>query len=180
MSALVKDETTAVWSTCFNRGVYTLIIFLSREACLRVGKLGAQRFPRGYYTYTGSALGLGASSLSRRVSRHLRKEKPKLWHIDFLLAHENATVIEVIAAQTNKKLECEMNRYIKREGKVKVPVVGFGASDCRENCESHLLYYPDITKDLDLVEKVVKCARFLSDNVFVWTTKDLRKGQAFT
>jgi len=141
MSALVKDETTAVWSTCFNRGVYTLIIFLSREACLRVGKLGAQRFPRGYYTYTGSALGLGASSLSRRVSRHLRKEKPKLWHIDFLLAHENATVTTVIAAQTNKKLECEMNRYIKLEGKAKVPVVGFGASDCGENCESHLLYF---------------------------------------
>jgi len=180
MSALVKNETADVRFTPFNRGVYTLIIFLSKEAYLRIGKLGAQRFPKGYYAYTGSALGTGASSLSHRVSRHLRKEKPKLWHIDFLLAHENAAVTAVIAAQTNKKLECKMNRCIKQEGKAKVPVVGFGASDCRENCESHLFFYPDITKNLDLVEKVVKCARFLGDNVFVWTTKDLRKGQAFT
>jgi len=141
MSALVKDEITGVWSTRFNRGVYTLIILLSKEACLRIGKLDTRRFPRGYYTYTGSALGTGASSLGHRISRHLRKEKTKLWHIDYLLAHENATVIAVIAAQTNKKLECEMNRYIKLEREAKVPVMGFGASDCKGNCESHLLYF---------------------------------------
>jgi len=141
MSALVKYELTSVWSTRFNQGVYTLIISLSKEACLQIGKLGTQRFPRGYYTYTGSGLGTGASSLSRRVSRHLRKDKPKLWHIDFLLAYENATVTAVIAAQTNKKLECEVNRYIKREGGAKIPVTGFGASDCKENCGSHLLYF---------------------------------------
>ena len=168
MSALVKDDIAGFWSNRFNRGIYTLIIFLSKEACLQIGKLGTRRFPKGYYTYTGSALGAGASSLSRRVFRHLQKEKPKFWHIDFLLAYENASVTAVISAQTNKKLECEMNRYIKREGKTKVPVVGFGASDCRENCKSHLLYYLDITIDTDLVEKVAKCARLLSDEVFVW------------
>lgn len=122
-------------------GIYTLIIFLSREARLNVGKLGMQKFPRGYYTYTGSALGKGATSLKRRVSRHLRKGKRNLWHIDFLLADENATVTTVVAAQTSKKLECYMNRYIKREGKAKIPVKGFGSSDCKENCESHLLYF---------------------------------------
>jgi len=90
--------------------------------------------------------------LSRRVSRHFRKEKPKLWHIDFLLAHENATVTAVIAAQTNKKLECEVNRYIKREGKAKVPVVGFGASDCKENCGSHLLYFGEGDVEPKIVE----------------------------
>lgn len=168
MSTLVKDEIASFLSTRFNRGIYTLIIFLSKEACLQIGKLGTRRFPEGYYTYTGSALGVGASSLSRRVFRHLKKEKPKLWHIDFLLASENASVTAVISVQTNKKLECEMNRYIKREGKAKVPVMGFGASDCKENCKSHLLYYLDITKDTELVKKVAKCARLLSNKVFVW------------
>jgi len=123
------------------KGIYTLIIFLSREARLNVGKLGMQKFPRGYYTYTGSALGRGASTLKRRVSRHLRKGKRNLWHIDFLLANENATVTEVVSAQTSKKFECNMNRYIKREAKAKIPVKGFGSSDCKENCESHLLYF---------------------------------------
>jgi len=123
------------------KGIYTLIIFLSREARSNIGKLGMQKFPKGYYTYTGSALGKGATSLKRRVSRHLRKEKRNLWHIDFLLANENATLTAVVAAQTNKKLECTMNRYIKREGEAKIPVKGFGASDCKEKCESHLLFF---------------------------------------
>lgn len=100
-----------------------------------------QKFPKGYYTYTGSALGKGATSLKRRVSRHMRKGKRNLWHIDFLLADENATVTAVVAAQTSKKLECDMNRHIKMEGKAKIPVKGFGSSDCKENCESHLLYF---------------------------------------
>lgn len=165
---MVKDKIAVFLSTRFNRGIYTLIIFLSKGACLQIGKLGTRRFPKGYYTYTGSALGVGASSLSRRVFRHLKKEKPKFWHIDFLLAYENARVTAVISIQTNKKLECKMNRYLKREGKANVPVMGFGASDCRENCKSHLLHYLDVTKDTDLVKKVAKCARLLGDNVLVW------------
>jgi len=123
------------------KGVYTLVIFLSKETRLNVGKLGMQKFPKGYYAYTGSALGKGATSLKRRVSRHLRKRKRNLWHIDFLLANENATVTAVVAAETNKKLECKMNHYIKMEGGAKFPVKGFGSSDCKENCESHLLYF---------------------------------------
>ncbi|KPV64872.1 MAG: hypothetical protein AOA65_0718 [Candidatus Bathyarchaeota archaeon BA1] len=122
-------------------GIYTLVIFLSKEARLEVGRLGIQRFPRGYYTYTGSALGGGVQSLSQRISRHLRKGKPKRWHIDFFLAHKSATVTTVIAAQVDEKMECEMNRYIKKEGGAKIPVMGFGSSDCKKNCESHLLYF---------------------------------------
>ena len=122
-------------------GIYTLIIFLSTEICVNVGKLGQQKFPKGYYTYTGSALGKGSSSLRHRISRHLQKEKRNFWHIDFLLANENATVAAVVAAQTNEKLECNLNRYIKGKGGAKILLKGFGASDCRENCDSHLLYF---------------------------------------
>jgi len=123
------------------RGIYTLIIFLSRETRLNLGKLGMKSFPRGYYAYTGSALGKGATNLKQRISRHLRKRKRNLWHIDFLLANENAAVTAVVAAETSKKLECNMNRYIKCEGGAKIPVKGFGSSDCKENCGSHLLYF---------------------------------------
>ena len=142
-------------------GIYTLIIFLSREICLNVGKLGQQRFPKGYYTYTGSALGKGASSLKRRISRHLQKKKRNFWHIDFLLANENATVTAVAAAQTNEKLECKLNSYIKREEEAKILVKRFGASDCRENCGSHLLFYPDIIEEPVLTQKIVKCYEVL-------------------
>ncbi len=42
------------------KGIYTLIMFLPKETCLRVGRFGLRRSPRGYYAYTGSALGMGA------------------------------------------------------------------------------------------------------------------------
>jgi len=50
-------------------------------------------------------------------------------------------VTVVVAAQTNEKLECKLNRYITGKGRAKIVVKVFGASDCRENCESHLLYF---------------------------------------
>jgi Uri superfamily endonuclease len=149
------------------KGIYTLIVFLSNDTQLKVGKLGIQTFPAGYYTYTGSALGKGASSLKQRVTRHLKKQKRKFWHIDFLLAHENATIITIIAVQTSRKLECKMNQYIRERLKTKIPVVGFGASDCKENCKSHLLFFSDIAKEKVLVKKIVKCTRLMNDHVFV-------------
>lgn len=121
-------------------GVYTLIIHLPADIRLKVGKLGEHQFPRGFYAYTGSALGLGASSLRNRVARHLQKKKHKFWHIDYLLARKDAVVIAIIAAHTNKKRECKMNRRLKNEMTARIPVLGFGASDCKENCGSHLLY----------------------------------------
>lgn len=121
-------------------GVYTLIIHLPANIRLKVGRLGEHQFPKGYYAYTGSAIGLGASSLRKRVARHLQKKKRRFWHIDYLLARKDTVVIAIIAAQTDNKMECKMNRRLKNEMTTRIPVLGFGASDCKENCESHLLY----------------------------------------
>ena len=41
------------------RGVYTLIIRVEEDIRLKIGGLGIRSFPRGFYTYTGSAMGLG-------------------------------------------------------------------------------------------------------------------------
>jgi len=122
-------------------GIYTLLLFLSKKVTVDIGKLGKQRFPEGYYTYTGSALGKGASSLKHRIARHLRKEKRKFWHIDYLLADENVSVEAVVAAETNEDMECNLNSY---------------ASDCKKKCGSHLLYFPEIENVDWLVQKLVK------------------------
>ena len=137
-------------------GVYVLLLFVPRDIALAIGKLGKQNFPRGYYTYTGSALGKGATGLKHRIVRHLRKEKPRFWHIDYLLADENVSVEAVIAAETNKKMECDVNSRIKGIEGAEVPVKRFGASDCRKNCGSHLLYFPEIENADCLVQKLVK------------------------
>ena len=137
-------------------GIYSLVVFLSKEIRLKVGKLGHQKFLAGYYAYTGSALGIGASNLKQRISRHLKKKKRNFWHIDFLLANEEATLTTVVAAQTHQELECKLNSFLKTEEKAKIPAKGFGASDCKKNCESHLLFFPYITEESVLVQKIVR------------------------
>jgi sugar fermentation stimulation protein A len=137
-------------------GVYTLLLFLSQEVTLDIGKLGTQRFPEGYYTYTGSALGKGSSSLKHRIARHLRREKRKFWHIDYLLADENVSVEAVIVAETNEDMECNINSYMKSIHGATVQVTGFGASDCKKNCGSHLVHFPEIENVDLLVQKLVR------------------------
>ena len=122
------------------RGVYTLIIFLSKRKTIEVGKFGKVIFPKGYYAYTGSALGPHKRSLQNRICRHLRKEKPMRWHIDYLLKCPEATVKAVLAAETTERKECEINKLIAEKLEGKIIVEGFGASDCKENCRSHLIF----------------------------------------
>jgi Uri superfamily endonuclease len=148
-------------------GIYTLLLFLSKEVTLTIGKLGKQRFPMGYYTYTGSALGKGATSLKHRIARHLRKEKRRFWHIDYLLADENMSIEAVIVAETNENMECKTNQHIKTIMGAKVPVKGFGASDCRKNCQSHLLYFPEIEKADYLAQKLVRYLHSSADIISV-------------
>lgn len=123
-------------------GVYSLVIFLRKKTMLTIGALGHQTFHPGIYIYTGSALGPGG--LKARLKHHNENYKSQsrrnFWHIDFLLAHEHATLMGVIAARTSRNMECEMNRLIKQMEGVRSPVLGFGASDCKKNCGSHLLY----------------------------------------
>ncbi len=149
-------------------GIYTLLLLVSEEVTLTIGKLGKQNFPRGYYTYTGSALGKGATSLKHRIARHLRKEKPRFWHIDYLLADENVSVEAILVAETNKKMECKINSHIKGIKGAEVPVKGFGASDCRKNCGSHLLYFPEIENADCLVQKLVRYLQSVSGILSVY------------
>ena len=120
--------------------MYVLVIFVPSERRIEVGRLGILGFQSGYYAYTGSAIGRGALSLGGRISRHLRKEKKKRWHIDFLLANEDVKVVSALIAPTNEKVECKINKYLQREVRAKIAIPNFGSSDCRDGCGSHLLY----------------------------------------
>lgn len=124
-------------------GIYTLIIHLPESLHLKVGKLGKHWFPKGYYAYTGSATGKGTTSLRKRVARHLQKKKRRFWHIDYLLSEKETSVTTIIAVQTKERTECKLNKQLKNKTPAKIPVLGFGASDCKKNCGSHLLYLGD-------------------------------------
>jgi Uri superfamily endonuclease len=135
-------------------GTYTLLLHVKKQVTVTVGSLGKQTFPVGHYSYTGSAMGKGAS-LKNRISRHLRKEKRCFWHIDYILENENVSVEAVVAAETSQKMECEINQHIRTGIGGKVQVKGFGASDCQKECGSHLLFFSDAENVDGLVQNLV-------------------------
>lgn len=136
-------------------GVYTLILNAKKENTITIGKLGDNTFSEGYYTYTGSSLGIGATNLKNRIARHQKKQKHNFWHIDYFLADKNVTIETVVGAETTKKIECPTNNYLMNLRGTKVPVKRFGASDCRKNCKSHLLYFPNLKETKYLVQKLL-------------------------
>ena len=108
------------------RGIYTLLIFISEEIELTIGKLGKQKFPNGYYIYTGSALGIGATNLKHRISRHLNKQKKMFlekknhkpergWCFDFEMPEE-ATNTFITEEELIKKLREGSKEYYWHEG----------------------------------------------------------------
>lgn len=109
---------------------YQLLIELDRPLRLVVGRLGEFEFPPGRYVYTGSA----KRNLEARIARHLRTDKTLRWHIDYLLTAPGVRVVEV---RRTRRDECKWTR--STGGRVVAP--GFGASDCREGCGSHLRYF---------------------------------------
>jgi Uri superfamily endonuclease len=120
-------------------GTYLLLLWLERPTRLAVGRLGEFDFPIGWYVYIGSALG----GLEARLQRHLRRDKPLHWHIDYLRAE--ADLRAVVARSGSERLECQIAAQLAALPGAARPVSRFGASDCR--CPSHLLAFgqpPDL------------------------------------
>ena len=119
------------------RGTYTLLLACKRPFKLRIGRLGQTEIEKGYYLYTGSALGTGAVSLEQRIARHQRRNKHVKWHVDYLTTRREITVVNVICLEAEKRLECRISRHILSDFKGKPIIPRAGASDCK--CSGHLL-----------------------------------------
>ena len=104
-----------------------MLIEVAAPVQVRVGRLGSFDFPAGLYSYTGSAL----RNFEARVARHLSGAKKMHWHIDYLLAAPGVHVREV---RRYDEAECAVNQRTVGA----ITVAGFGSSDCRSGCGSHL------------------------------------------
>jgi len=111
------------------KGVYILVVSVSKDINVNVGALGSVNFEKGLYAYVGSA----QNNLEKRIERHLRKTKQKFWHIDYLLDNADVEVLKVFHKKAGRLEECKIAKNISEIG---VPVKGFGSSDCK--CKSHL------------------------------------------
>jgi sugar fermentation stimulation protein A len=114
-------------------GIYHLVLRLPRARRLRAGNLGLKSYPSGYYVYTGSA----RRGLDMRILRHLRKEKTRHWHIDWLT--QVARVEEIWVDIRPKSAECECHRRVLSLPGSRTLIPRFGSSDCR--CPSHLVFF---------------------------------------
>jgi len=123
------------------KGVYTLVILVKSTFPLRIGGLGEWLIKRGIYTYTGSALGRGSTDLAGRISRHLRMNKRRKWHIDYLLCSGKASIEAALILATEERMECNVNQHLIKSLNPKIPIPNFGSSDCHMGCKSHLLYF---------------------------------------
>ena len=111
-----------------DRGSYIIMLRVAADLQLAVGSLGDVSFPRGYYLYVGSA----KRALTKRLERHLRKNKIPHWHIDYLRPHaDRCTAIPI---RTGAPLEHELAAALADIADWSVPA--FGSSDC--HCSSHL------------------------------------------
>ena len=108
---------------------YQLLIKVTKDIDLKVGKLGRFIFPVGSYVYTGSA----KTNIDKRIERHLSKEKKLHWHIDYLL---NNDAVKIIDIKKSEMIECSLNK--KTNGTIIIK--GFGSTDCNLDCKSHLKY----------------------------------------
>lgn len=115
-------------------GSYLLALELDTPARVRIGRLGTFELVAGCYLYAGSALGPGG--VRARVLRHARRRKPRHWHVDALRAVARLTAVWV--AYGGARREHAWAEACRALPGARVPVPGFGASDCR--CPAHLVH----------------------------------------
>lgn len=148
-------------------GIYTLIVNLATALSLPVGGLGVIELPRGLYTYTGSARGRTSTNLRNRLHRHLRAKNKQHWHIDYLLQARPSTIVAVIYIVTSVDIECIIANAILGRENFTASVRGFGASDCRNRCPSHLSRYVQQDRDQLLKDLTATYREFGSPHLIV-------------
>src|SRR5690606_10587184 len=83
-------------------GLYILWLTLPRPIRIPVGRLGTLALPAGLYAYVGSA----QRRRSARIARHLRPDKPRRWHIDYVRPY--GRVVAVSLVDGSREEECRL------------------------------------------------------------------------
>lgn len=116
------------------QGTYVLILRLSRNHRIRVGRLGSFEFRPGFYAYVGSAFGPGG--LASRLKHHLRPTVRPHWHMDYL--RKVAVLEQVWLSESEARREHGWAAVVQKLPGATPSARGFGSSDCR--CKTHLFY----------------------------------------
>ncbi len=146
-------------------GNYVVTAELTEPLVLDHASLGRMNFPAGIYFYCGSAHGLGG--LGARLDRHLNDKTPKFWHFDYLKGHIH--IVEIWWQAEPENRECEAVQVLQELEGARVPVNGFGSSDCRRGCHAHLLGFPPGT-DVHAIHRIFQSKHLVSQQ---WDAQDV-------
>jgi len=140
-------------------------LFLRRSSTLQVGRKGCHRFPRGWYLYVGRARrGLGG-----RLKRHLFPgPRRRHWHIDTLTSSLHVRASRALVLPLEGVTECGIMQGILGVRGAVVPVPGFGSSDCRSPCPSHLAFFRE-RRAVHAAVRLLK-RRFPGTTLFVFSS----------
>lgn len=116
-------------------GTYALVLQAEAEQAIDVGALGTLAVRPGWYVYVGSAFGPGG--LRARVHRHVRADGAQHWHVDYVRAVTSVDAVWYTSDDTCR--ECDWATMLRSQEEGRVPLAGFGASDCA--CASHLVAF---------------------------------------
>jgi len=119
-------------------GSYVLIVQVANPITVKIGRMGNVKFGGGFYAYCGSA----KKGIWARVQRHLRghQEKKLHWHIDYLLDSLPAgSVVQVWAFPNPGPSEHDLINALLNLPGCNPVANGFGSSDCRQGCNTHLV-----------------------------------------
>lgn len=119
------------WPTS-DAGIYCLLLELPRTLTVKAGRLDGVTVEPGLVLYVGRA----RRNLFSRLARHMRRRKPRRWHIDYLFPHAIPLGAFVFGGET--LTECGIAERVSRRSAVRRIIPGFGSSDCR--CPGHLLW----------------------------------------
>ena len=135
-------------SSDVNKGAYILVLGLTDDIYVTVGKLGQLLFAEGAYAYVGSAMG---SAGFKRIVRHqdvsAGRNRRLKWHIDYLSAV--AKILMTYTITTRDRIECKIATRLSVSPSL-ISIKNFGSSDCK--CCSHLFYSRRLSDIEDVLE----------------------------
>ena len=122
------------------KGAYLLIMEIKQTVTIQIKSLGSVSFAPGEWVYVGSGMGNGSTSIENRLLRHFRDDKKIYWHIDYLLS-AGAMVTKALGIESQKHVECLLARTLSDHDNFLPGPRGFGSSDCRKGCGTHIYHY---------------------------------------
>ena len=126
------------------KGSYIFSFHLKAQVALQIGRLGHFTFLAGIYHYCGSAHGSGG--IKARLRHHLNQSAPQHWHIDYLKPWMHPVEMRWMIDQHLH--ECFWAQHLAAHLLASIPVLKFGASDCKQHCPAHLILLPIVGEKL--------------------------------